>query len=492
MHILVTGGTGVVGKPVVDRLAERGHTVRLLSRDAEQDARQWPWGVEPWPGSVASADDVRGAAEGCQAVLHVASVERENPPEVTFQRVNVDGTRLLLEEAERSGVRRFVYVSSLGADRGESDYHRSKAAAEALVRGWGGEWMILRPGNVYGPGDQVISVLLHMVRALPAVPVVGDGEQPFQPVWTEDLAEAIAAAVERGEPQRVYELAGAERVTTNQVLDVLEEVTGRHPARIPVPAVLAEAGTAALEGLGVEFPFNRDQVVMVQEGNVIEPPERNALTAVFGVEPISLWQGVRLLADSQPEQLPSEGVGRLHRQRHWADIRGSGLDAAGLMRVLRHEFAVLTPEVLAVGTEPHSEVHLEPGATLGLKVPLRGTVQVRVEEVGEEAVTLATLDGHHLAGVIRFQARNHDDAVRFEICSYTRAANWLDWVGRMAGKPLQQSTWRRTVEAVVERCGGRAEEGVQTEEEVLSEDAAERVEGWAEEVVLRRKRAAAD
>jgi uncharacterized protein YbjT (DUF2867 family) len=118
--------------------------------------------------------------------------------------VNVEGTRRLAAEAKRAGVRRFVYVSSLGAERGASDYHRSKKAAEDAVRAVAPEgWLILRPGNVYGPGDEVISLLLKMVRALPVVPTIGRGDQPFQPVWHEDLGLALARAVERENPRGV-------------------------------------------------------------------------------------------------------------------------------------------------------------------------------------------------------------------------------------------------------------------------------------------------
>src|SRR5699024_4353138 len=107
---------------------------------------------------------------------------------------NIEGTRLLLAAAEAAGAPFFVFISSLGADEGESDYHRSKRAAESLVRAYRGRWLILRPGNVYGPGDETISMLLKMLRTLPAVPVIDDGEQPFQPVWFADLGEAIAHA----------------------------------------------------------------------------------------------------------------------------------------------------------------------------------------------------------------------------------------------------------------------------------------------------------
>lgn len=487
MRVLVTGGTGVVGEPVVTRLVEEGHRVRLLSRHAEHDVRRWGSGVEPFQATVGNPEETSGAAEGCDAVLHIAGVAAERPPEITFERVNVEGTRQLLGEAERAGVDRFVFVSSLGAERGRSDYHRSKLAAEELVREYSRRWLILRPGNVYGPGDEVISLLLWMVRTLPAVPLVGAGDQPFQPVWAGDLAEALARAVVRQDSGEVHLLAGPNRTTMSDLLDLMEEITGRHPARIPVPSLLAELGADAMEQLGLDVPVTRDQLLMLQEGNVIEPPEVNALTEVYGVRPVALPEGLARLADAAEESLPSDGVGPLSRQRYRADIQGSSYDAAGLIRLVRDDFDGVTPDIMAVGVEPGTIARMDPGETITMELPLRGTVQVRVEEVTETAVTMATLDGHHLAGVIRFEARDLDDHVRFEICSYTRAGSWLDEIGReLLGKQVQKGVWRKTVEAVVARSGGVAPEGVLVEENTV--ERPERVERWADELVLRRQR----
>ncbi|MBW3627908.1 MAG: DUF1990 family protein [Gemmatimonadetes bacterium] len=490
MRVLVTGGTGVVGKPAVDHLLGRGHTVRLLSRHAERDAKQWPERVEPFQATVGDRASMAGAADGCEAVLHIAGIVAETPPEVTFQRINVDGTRYLVEEAQRAGVKRFVHVSSLGADRGESDYHRSKLAGEQVARTFQRDWLILRPGNVYGPGDEVISLLLKMVRALPAVPVVGTGSQPFQPVWADDVGQALALSVEKGAPGEVYLLAGPEQTSMSELLDMLAEVTGKRPHRIPIPNAIASFGSRLMESAGIDLvPVNSDQIKMLEEENVIPPGEENALITVFGVQPTPLSKGLALLADSLPEQLPSEGVGEMLRQRYWADIQGSGMTAEQLMEVLRREFSTLTPDgTLQVGTEPGSNTNLDPGATITLDIPLRGTMQVRIEEVTPDTLTMATLGGHHLAGVIRFQTREHEGGrLRFEIVSYTRAANWLDWIGRTTvGRPLQHATWQATVQAVVDRSGGQAPEGVQTEETTLPE--TERIERWAEDLVMARKR----
>ncbi|HEX2187798.1 MAG TPA: DUF1990 family protein [Longimicrobiaceae bacterium] len=492
MKVLVTGGTGVVGKSATDHLLQRGHTVRLLSRHAEDDARQWAEGVEPRPGDVADPGALRGAAEGCDAVLHVAGIVAEHPPEATFEAVNVQGTRNLVEEAGRAGVRRFVYVSSLGAERGASDYHRSKKAAEDAVRErFAGDWLVCRPGNVYGPGDEVISLILKMVRTLPAVPVVGAGDQPFQPVWVEDLGEALARAVEgEGGSRRVLDMAGPEVTNMNHLLDLLAEVTGKSPVRIPVPEWMAKSGTGAAELLGLDVPVNSDQITMLTEGNVVPPGRSNALTEDFGIAPTPLREGLLKLADALPERLPSEGTGELQRQRYWAEIRGSRLGPAEILEMVRTDFDALTPDgLLIAGAEPGTRKPLEPGETLTLAIPLRGTVQVRVEDVSERAITCVTLEGHPLSGAIRFIAEEGDGTTRFEVRSYTRASDLVDRVGMaLGGHAAQKATWRAMVEEVVRRSGGDAVEGVQDETEAIPRAQAEHVESWVEELVMRRRR----
>lgn len=493
MKVLVTGGTGVVGRAAVNRLLEAGHAVRLLSRHAEDDARQWPGGVEPLTGDVGSDEAVSGAADGCDAVLHVAGVVAETPPDVTFQSVNVEGTRRLAREAARAGVRRFVYVSSLGAEHGESAYHRSKKAAEDEVRRHAPPgWLILRPGNVYGPGDEVISLLLKLVRALPVVPVVGSGDQPFQPVWHEDLGQALALAVERDQPSgTVLDLAGPDVTTTNEVIALLEKLTGKRAVHLPLPEMLVRLGTDVAEKLGLDVKVNSDQITMLVEGNVIAPGRTNALTEVLGVTPLTLAEGLGRLVDEMPERLPDEGTGSLERQRYWADIQGSRMGADELFELLRREFYTLPPDsLLQVGSEPGAKRELEVGATLTMTLPLRGNIQVRVVAISERAITCVTLRGHPLSGAIRFMVQEQPGGVlRAEVRSYTRPSDIVDWVGMHTfGKVAQRATWNTVVQELVERSGGTAPEGVQAESTTLDEDDAVQVEDWVKELVMQHKR----
>ncbi len=491
MRILVTGGTGVVGQSAVTALVESGHEVRLLSRDAAKNALAWPNRVHAHPGSVSAPDEVIGSANRCDAVLHIAGIATESPPESTFEKINVEGTRNMLKEAERARIGLFLYVSSLGADRGSSPYHKSKLQAEELVRGFHREWIILRPGNVYGPGDEVLSQLLKMIRTLPALPVLNDGEQAFQPIWAGDLGKALAMAVERRDlAGRVLELAGSERTCTNDVLDRFQVITGRSPARVPVPSVLANLGTKLASLAGIDLPVNESQITMLEEGNVIRATQDNALITVFGIQPTSLDAGLRLLADALPEQLPSEGVGSFERKRYWADLRSVHHTAESLFDVFRENMNVLTPELLELSAEPGRDaVPLHEGSVLTMRLPVRGHIQVRVEELTQRSITLATLQGHPLAGIIRFMTEQHSDSLRFEVRIYGKSANMVDWITMHAvGGRIQDATWVETVENVVRASRGVCRSGVQQEKSALDERGQEHVEKWIEKLIAERIR----
>jgi uncharacterized protein YbjT (DUF2867 family) len=490
MKVLVTGGTGVVGQSVVTELLKRGHSVRLLSRNATEDVASWGSSVEPWPGSVSDAGTIQGSADGCDLILHVAGIISESPPAITFRTVNVDGTRNMIAEAERAKAGRFIYVSSLGADDGQSDYHKSKRAAEEIVKCFHGGWIILRPGNVYGPGDEVVSLLLEMVRTLPAIPVISGGDDKFQPVWVDDLAIAIADAAERTDLHgRILELAGEETTSTNDLVDRFKSLTGRDPVRLPIPGFLASAGATVAGLIGVPLPVNESQLTMLREGNVIDAPGGNALTGVFRITPTTLEDGLKKLCDAQLEQTPDEGIGALKRKRIWADISGSRLTAEQLFDRFRRDFDEATPGILNARTEPGTTCELEEGATLTMSLPLRGNVQVRVQELTERKATLVTLSGHPLAGAVRFLSEQRGDRLRFETQVYDRPANIADWLAmKTLGERMQGLTWEGLVGQMVTESGGVAAQGIEQTDEELNDDQAELIEIWVKDLVAERRR----
>ena len=500
MKILVTGGTGVIGNGAVPALLGAGHEVRLLTRHAARDARAFPGEVQAFEADLGNPEELPSAVDGCDVVVHIAGIVEESPPDVTFEKVNVGGTRHLLDAAKESGKPRIVYVSSLGADRGESEYHRSKRDAEELVKQYEGEWLILRPGNVYGPGDETISMLLKMVRTLPAVPMVESGDQPFQPLWFSDFATVVKQAVERKDLNRqILEVAGSDVTTTAGVLDRLAEITERNPPRLAVPVWLAQMGAEAMDAFGaagkrlmraagIGEPINSAKLGMLLEGNVIADGRPNALTEVFKITPTSLDDGLGMLADMLPEQMPGEGVGALKLASYSAVIENSSYDAMRLLDLVCERITEVMP--MEFSAEPHAPTSAEEGETLTLEIKGRGKVQVRLEERTPNRATFLTIEGHPLAGVMQLHSRETPDGVQFSVHTAAQPANVFDWVAlRTLGETMQSANWRSVVRRVVELSGGRARNGVHKKSHKMSEEEVKELRSWLDRLVQRQQRA---
>jgi hypothetical protein len=216
---------------------------------------------------------------------------------------------------------------------------------------------------------------------------------------------------------------------------------------------------------------------------------------VLGVRPTPLDEGLRALLDALPEQLPEEGVGKLRRKRFWADITGATIGADALFDRFRRQFHEISPDQMDLQAEPGTPTAvLERGQTVTMALPLRGNVQVRVVELGPTLLTLQTVQGHPLAGAVRFTleappAAADRGALRFQVDAYDRAANVLDLVAmETVGGTLQNATWEKMVENVVRESGGAAAAGVQSEEATLRGEDADAVETWLKELALGEKR----
>ncbi|NUT01281.1 MAG: NAD(P)H-binding protein [Sphingomonas sp.] len=161
MILAVTGGTGFVGRRLIEIATGRGHQVRALTR-RPQDALQ---NVEWIEGSLEDRDALERLVTGSHAVIHVAGVINA-PDAAGFEAGNVKGTLAMLAAATAAGIHRFVHVSSLAAREPKlSQYGASKARSEELVEGSGLDWVIVRPPAVYGPGDKETLELFKMAKA---------------------------------------------------------------------------------------------------------------------------------------------------------------------------------------------------------------------------------------------------------------------------------------------------------------------------------------
>jgi len=284
MLIAITGATGFVGRQVVEHLLRRDHEVRALVRDPSRAGWLRDRGVTLVEGDLEDQTALRALVRGAGAVTHLVGIILEIGRQ-TFERVHVAGTRHVVEAAREAGVGRFVHMSALGArpDPGATAYHRTKAAAEAVVRESGLAHAILRPSLIAAPGNEVLERLVTMIRMSPIVPVIGNGLYQLQPVAGDDVGDAFVTACEGGVPDGTYAIAGPEALTYHQVLDALETALGVQRRRVAVPVTMVRFAASAGMVLPNLNPITPDQLQMLLEGNTTPA---NALPAAFGITPV--------------------------------------------------------------------------------------------------------------------------------------------------------------------------------------------------------------
>lgn len=269
MRVLVTGGTGFVGRHLIDALLRRGDTITVLVRTPRKAAGLADLGVRCAPGDLSDSESLRAAARNQDAVYHVAGVVAARY-EAEFLEVNRDGTaRLAAAVTAESPEARVILVSSMAAggptDRGArllgtgpsrplTAYGRSKLAGEDALRTSKLRWSIVRPPAVYGPGDTEMLRVFKAVR-LGFVPVFGDGNQELSLVYGPDLGQALAATGHSDAAiGGIYYACHPEIHTSRSLVATIAAALGRQIRIIPLPRGLAAValrltgGAARLSG----------------------------------------------------------------------------------------------------------------------------------------------------------------------------------------------------------------------------------------------------
>ncbi len=247
--LLLTGATGVVGRALLRRLTAAGEPVRCLVRDPRglgSDRVR----VQIALGDLADPPSFRNAMRGVRTVVHLAAAIRDQPAG-SIEELNGIATWRMVRAAERAGVERFVFMSSLGAaSHDRTRFLRAKALAERAVLASDVRHTVFAPSLIYAPGDMFLTLVERLGMLLPVMPVSGHGQALYQPIWADDVADAVAAALGgAGNGQVRYELAGPQTLSHEAIVELVLRASGRGRPVVNVPTPLVSRGLRLVEAL---------------------------------------------------------------------------------------------------------------------------------------------------------------------------------------------------------------------------------------------------
>jgi dihydroflavonol-4-reductase len=283
MRIFLTGGSGFIGSRLAPLAIENGHAVTVVTpintpaEKARCDALSKA-GIKLVIAPLEDSAVIARELQGHDVVIHLAAAQHEaEQPETYFHRVNVEGTRSLLDLASKAGVRRFVHGSTIGvygsAASGSLDedsplapdnpYGRTKAAAEQVVRQFQSpmEWVIVRISETYGPADMRLLKMFKGIRK-GRFPVLGDGQNLHQLIYVDDLSRGLlAACTAPGAHKQTVVLAGSETITTNEMVSAVADAVGNKKGALRAPMWPFVAAAVVFEStfspLGLKPPLHR-------------------------------------------------------------------------------------------------------------------------------------------------------------------------------------------------------------------------------------------
>jgi uncharacterized protein YbjT (DUF2867 family) len=265
--VTVFGGTGFLGRRIVRRLRYRGFSVRIASRHPDRGHR--PFGPDdPQLQSVeADIHDERSVADalaGAYGVVNAVGLYVEHGQE-TFHSVHVEAAQRAAVQARLARVKRLVHISGIGADAAsQSRYIRKRGEGELAVRAAFPDAILIRPGVMFGPDDAFLTTILKLLRRLPIYPMFGRGLTRLQPVYAEDVAEAIGRIMQQAEtPLMIFEFGGPHVYSYEEFLRAVAREAGLATRLVPIPLAVWHALAWASEMLPSPL-LTRNQVELMR------------------------------------------------------------------------------------------------------------------------------------------------------------------------------------------------------------------------------------
>ncbi|HEY2530615.1 MAG TPA: complex I NDUFA9 subunit family protein [Xanthobacteraceae bacterium] len=292
--VIVFGGTGFLGRRIVRHLRLCGFSVRVGSRHPDRDRallRPNDPQLRLINADVHDDQAVGDALADAYGAVNAVSLYVEQGSQ-TFYSVHVECAQRVAAQAQRAGVQRLIHVSGIGADpRSRSPYIRRRGEGELAVRASFADAIVVRPAVMFGPDDEFLSIILSLLERLPIYPLFGNGQMRLQPVYVDDIAQAIARMLQGEHPRaKLFECGGPRIYSYEEFLRTLANAAGKKPILIPLPF----AAWHALAWIAERFPnppITRNQVELMQIDST-SSPDTPGLTEV-GISPRSLEQFLR-------------------------------------------------------------------------------------------------------------------------------------------------------------------------------------------------------
>ena len=289
--ILVTGGTGFVGRHLVRRLCAGGEAVRCLVRPGSTGL-SWPDShpAEVVKGHLLDAEAVASACEGARRIIHLAAPIHESRDAVV-ERVHREGMALLLEGARAAGVERFLMVSPLGTGSSSSlPFLRSRGWAEDQLRESGIPFVILQSSLMFGHGDRLVSGIIRVLQRTGLLLIPGTGKTMLQPIWVGDVVSCLLRALQDEDAlDRTIPLGGSQHLTYEEIADQVGKMLNIPRVKVHLSRRAVAWISRVLEGLGLNPFLGCRHLELLEVGTI------TALDAVrrsFGFQPMPLIEGV--------------------------------------------------------------------------------------------------------------------------------------------------------------------------------------------------------
>ena len=267
-HICIIGGSGFVGRAIVDQAIKAGHQVTVACRHPERARNLLVKGARLARVDVVDGSGLDEAVAGADVVIYLVGLLYERG-RYTFQAAHVDGVERVLAACKQAGVKQYLHMSALGAgDVPASKYATTKGEGEALVRQSGLQWTIFRPSVIYGAGDSFFNKFKGLTKTLPVFPIIS-GDARLQPVWVQDVARAFVLSVDnRQVAGQTYELGGPQSFMLIDLISMLMRELDRKRFLFAVPHFVALM-MATVAQFAPKPPLTRDQLVLLKHESIV-------------------------------------------------------------------------------------------------------------------------------------------------------------------------------------------------------------------------------